>query len=219
MKLPSRVSPIQHALQQHGPEWRDFGDARIAWRYESQAFAEPAAHALGLCDLSPLAKLGVKGPHTAAWLEEQGVPLPAAMFETLPLEADGTIIRLGNDEFFLEDGLESSRLSQLDIKLGQGQSRVARVERQEATFLLTGSRALEVFAQTCAINFAAVPTNQVVMTRIAGVNVMVLPERGDNFYYYRLWVDPTFALSLWGSLAEITRQLGGQIVGVAAVFG
>ena len=221
MTAPTRVSPIQHVLERHRPEWRECGDARIAWRYDSADANDAAARTLGLCDLSPLAKLGLKGPNASAWLQEQGAPLPASVFESLHIDQDngdgGLIVRLGSDEFFLESGLRGDLLAQLDANLGRGRPGVVRVERQEATFLLTGSRALEVLAQTCGINFREVPSNRLVMTRVAGVNCSVLPEEADDFSRYRLWVDPTYAIALWDSVEQISRELGGQLVGASAI--
>ena len=215
---PTRVSPIHHLLLQHRPEWRDCGDAQIVWQYGSHSVAT-AARTLALCDLSPLAKLGVKGLQASAWLRQQTTPLPERVFDSLHLEDGGTVVKLGNDEFFLESGLEGSILPQLDINLGQGQPGVTRVERHEATFLLTGSRALDVLAQTCAINFLELPTNRLVMTRVAGVNCSILPEEVDDIPLYRLWVDPTYAAALWESVEQISNELGGQLVGASTVYG
>ena len=223
MTAPTRVSPIHDALLQHRPEWRDCGDARIAWRYDSVDAKDAAVRMLGLCDLSPLSKLGLKGPNASAWLQEQGAPLPASVFESLHLDDDndggGWIVRLGSDEFFLESGLRGDLLPQLDANLGRGLPGITCVERQEATFLLTGSRVLEVLAQTCGINFRKVPAKRLVMTRVAEVNCSVLPEGGDDLPLYRLWVDPTYAIALWDSVEQISRELGGQLVGASAIYG
>ena len=212
MTASTRVSPIHDALLKHRPEWRECGDAQIAWRYDSDDVKDAALRTLGLCDLSPLAKLGLKGPNASAWLQEQGATLPVLIYEALHLnngEEDdgGWIVRLGSDEFYLESGLHGEVLSHLDANLGRGRPGVARVERQEATFLLTGSRALEVLTQTCGIDFHKVPSNRLVMTRVAGVNCSVLPEEADDFPRYRLWVDPTYAIALWISLEQISNEL------------
>jgi len=223
MTAPARLSPIHDELQQLRPEWRECGDAQIAWRYDSADPNESAMHTLGLCDLSPLAKLGVKGPNASAWLQQQGLQLPASIIEALYLadgekDEGGWIVRLGSDEFFLESGLHGNVLSHLDANLGRGRPGISRVERQEATFLLTGSRTLEVLAQTCGIDFREAPAKRLVMTRIAGVNCSVLPEAADDLPRYRLWVDPTCAMALWDSLEQISRELGGQLVGASALY-
>ena len=212
------MSPIHDALLEYRPEWRDCGGARIAWRYEAAAADVAAVQTLGLCDLSPLAKLGLKGPHASAWLQQQGVRLPESIYAALHLDGRAWIVRFGGDEFFLESGLGGELLSKLDADLGRGQPGIARVERQEATFLLTGSRALEVLAQTCGINFRELPAGRLVISRVAGVNCSVLPEGDDKLPCYRIWVDPTYAVALWESLEQISRELGGQLVGAAAIY-
>jgi sarcosine oxidase subunit gamma len=217
MTPPIRVSPIHESLQQYRPEWRECGDARIAWRYDSAAADDDAVRTLGLCDLSPLAKLGLKGPNASVWLQEQGATLPASIFEALHFIDDGWIVRLGSDEFLLENGFEGDWIAQLDANLGRGRPGVTRIERQEATFLITGTRAPEVLAQSCGINFHEVPEIRLVITRVAGVNCSILTEGGNDLPRYRLWVDPTYAVALWNSLEQISRELGGQVVGASVL--
>lgn len=219
MTGPTRVSPIRDALEAHRPEWRQCGDAQIAWRYGAENAIDAAVCTLGLCDLSPLAKLGLKGPNASAWLQQQGVPKTESIYEELPLDDGGWIVRLGSDEFFLEGGLPGELLAQLDANLGRGRPGIARIERQEATLLLTGPRALEILAQTCGINFREVPAQRLVMTRVAGVNCSVLPEGDVQLPRYRLWVDPTYAIALWDSIEQISGELGGQLVGASAIYG
>ena len=212
------MSPVHDALLEYRPEWRECGGARIAWHYRSAAANDAALPALGLCDLSPLAKLGLTGPHASAWLQQQGVPLPESIYDALRLDDNGWIVRFGRDEFFLESGLGSELISKLDANLGRGRPGIARVERQEATFLLTGARALEVLAQTCGIDFRELPPKQLVISRVAGVNCCLLPEGDDKLPCYRIWVDPTYAVALWDSLAQISAELGGRLVGAAAIY-
>ncbi|MGI9456388.1 MAG: hypothetical protein ACR2NU_07490, partial [Aeoliella sp.] len=69
MKAPTRMSPIHHLLEEYRPAWRDCGDARIAWCYDSVGTDDDTLRTLSLSDLSPLAKLGLNGRNAQAWLQ------------------------------------------------------------------------------------------------------------------------------------------------------
>ena len=50
---------------------------------------------VGLCDVSLLEKLGLKGPGAAMWLGDLGLAVPADVYASGPLEAGGLVVRLG----------------------------------------------------------------------------------------------------------------------------
>jgi sarcosine oxidase subunit gamma len=172
-----------------------------------------ALRQLALCDLSALPKLGVKGAGAEAWLREQGIEVPPATYDTRALEsAEGVIVRLGVSDFFLEGGISDNVLSRLSAELARFPPQVYRVERQDATILLTGERAPEVLAQLCSIDFRSAPVGRVCLTRVGGVSCAVLPQASEA-PLFRLWVDYTYAVAFWEALVEVSGELGGQIVG------
>jgi sarcosine oxidase, subunit gamma len=158
---------------------------------------------LVLRDLSTLPKLGIKGPGAATWLQSQGIQVPPETYDARPLADGGLIVRLGLSDFFLEGGASGSILIPLSAEVSRFPPQVYRVERQDATILLSGARALEVLAQLCSIDFRSAPVGRVYLTRAGGVNCAVLPESSDEGTRFRIWVDYTFAVSFWESLAEI----------------
>src|SRR5437016_2875277 len=105
-----------------------------------------ALKTLCLSNLGAVPKLGLKGAGAEAWLREQGVDIPPATYDTRRLTDGGRIVRLGASDFFLEGG---DMLARLSAELDRGVPRVYRVERQDATFLLAGSRAVKMLAQLC----------------------------------------------------------------------
>jgi sarcosine oxidase, subunit gamma len=165
-----------------------------------------------LCDLSTLPKLGVKGRGAEAWLRTQGIILPAATYDTLPLDGGGLIVRLGSADFFLEGGDSDSVLPRLSAELARFPPQVYRVERQDSTFLLSGERAPEVLAQVCSIDFDSAPPRRLCLTRVAGINAAILPDRTEEGTLFRLWVDYTLAVYLWTILVEVKHDLGGRVV-------
>jgi sarcosine oxidase subunit gamma len=166
----------------------------------------------GLRDLSALPKLGVKGAAAEAWLREQGIEVPPATYDTLGLEDGGLIARLGSADFFLEGSSSEGVVSHLSAELGRFPPQVYRVERQDATFLLAGGRALQVLAELCSVDFQAAPIGRVCLTRLGGVNCAVLPQASDAGPVFRLWADYTWAVALWEILVEVTGERGGRIV-------
>ncbi len=216
---PTRPSPIHQILKSHHPQWRTTAGALFAWRYQKDDGEQRAMRDLGLCDLSPLAKLGVRGPAAAAWLQDQGIAAFDSIYDAQRLADGGWGVRTGANDFFFESGSECHVLAALDEALGRGTPEVVRVERQEATFLLTGSKTPELFAQTCAIDFREAVPGRVLMTRVAGVNCVILPEGTREVPRYRIWVDASYAVSLWEMLYEICHELGGQLIGAEAAGG
>jgi sarcosine oxidase subunit gamma len=213
-----RFSPIHAWLTAHTREWGSAGDAQLALRLDTADADQTAVSDLALCDVSVLAKLGLKGARAAEWLSSAGVTVPTEVFATGPLVGDGLVVRLGSEEFFLEEGLNQSFVVELGRRLGPGQPGIYRIERHDGTFLLCGQRATKVLAQTCGINFQETPFSRALFTRVAGINCTILPQMIGGVAIYRLWTDPSFAVDLWHTLDEITSELQGKIVGVASVY-
>lgn len=228
----TRHSPIQHLLETQSFEFRDFGGSSYAVRDGSEEDDLRTLELLGLCDLSGLHKLGLKGPDAETWLNSKGLDVPSDIFASRLLADGGVILRLGADEFFLEDNIANTNLSPLSVRIDSHKGRLVRVERQEATFLLTGCRALDVLAQTCGVNFREVTPQKVVFTRVAGVSCGVYPETlsppipagsgvpsvDAKASAYRLWVDPSYAVYLWETLAEICQSLDGGEIGAGCIY-
>ncbi|REJ75880.1 MAG: hypothetical protein DWQ34_06845 [Planctomycetota bacterium] len=213
----ARRSPIHDALEARGAEWRDVNGTTFAVRLRDEPAGDdiPAA---ALCDLSGLNQLGVKGPDAANWLSTAGVDVPADLYESRPLPSGGRVVRFGAHEFFLEDGIAGSKASELSEQLGFGAEQVYRVEHQDATFLLTGPRSLDVMAQTCGIDFREANGGRAIFTRVAGVSCALLPETIADQQAFRLWLDPSYAPYLWEELVVIVESLGGHVVGAGRLF-
>jgi sarcosine oxidase subunit gamma len=204
-------------LERPTTQWGRVAGMAIALHLGAPQEEAAAAAVLGLCDLSALPKLGVKGRGAEAFLRDQAIDVPAAIYDTRPLADGGLIVRLGASDFFLE-GVSGEVLPRLSVALAGAIPGVYRVERQDATLLLVGTRAQEVLAQVCSIDFRTAPSGRLILTRAAGVNCGILPESIGGRPVYRFWVDPTYAVSLWQMLAEIVEDLGGRVVGAACFY-
>jgi sarcosine oxidase subunit gamma len=204
MRETIRQSPLQDLFTAEQPPGVDVQAERL--------------QAVGLCEMSLLEKLGVKGPDAAAWLAEQGLDVPAAVYASGPLEEGGLIVRLGVDEFLLEAGSPDRSLAPLRDALPADSPQLLPVVREDATLLLCGTRASDLLAQSCGHDFSKCPSAQLVYTRVAGVSCGILPQQIVGRSVYRLWLDPSFAIYLWEVLGEIARELGGGVVAESAIL-
>ena len=213
-----RRSPIHHLLAARRPEWGTICKMQIAVRFQATELERDAMSTLAVCDASGLLKLGIKGGEAESLLVNVGVSGQAVIYETATLTDGGLIARLGADEFFLESGVSGETAGMMRERLSKFSGRAFAVERQEATFMLFGSRSGEVLAQTCGLDMSAAVAERYLATRVAAVNCGVLPSHRNGVPLYRFWVDYSFAESLWDSLATICDELGGSIIGVGCVW-
>lgn len=216
--IETPLSPVHGDLEARGAQWGLGGRAPIAVHVDEPEIEHQAKATLALCDCSALSKLGVKGPDAATWLGKRGIGVPDGAFESGGLADGGVVVNLTGGEFFAESGPASETVPMLAAHLGQGQSGVARVQRQDATFLLSGSRARQVLAQTCGIDFDQAPPRRLILTRLAGVTCAVLPQPEQDIEVYRLWVDHSHAVYLWQALVQISGELGGRVIGAACFY-
>ena len=200
--MTTRRSPIEDWLEHSRPLLNDVG----------------ALQSLALCDLSALPKIGIKGADAENFVADQGIDVPRAIYESRQLADGGLIVRLAMDEFILESGIAGGTVSEVSANLDAADGKVFRVERQEATFLLIGCRAIDVLAQSCGINFHETTARRLVLTRVAGVNAGVFPETIASQPAFRIWVDYTYALYLWEALVQICEDLDGKLVDAGCIF-
>ena len=157
-------SPVREHLDSLCAEWRCLDGFEFAVRIRDYETETAAMNLLGLCDLSGLRKVGVKGPGAQSWLESVEINVPQGVFDSQALGNDGLIVRTGMNEFFLQDGIGTRVVASLVDRVESHGGPLFRVEHQEATFLLTGSRSIDVLAQTCGINFREAARRTAVFT-------------------------------------------------------
>lgn len=208
------MSPVHDLIARHQPRW-----ATIAEMCAAADFGDPAADAetarkLGLCDVSALTRVLVKGAGAKAALEAHRVMIPAAVYDVAEVEGGGIVLRTGGSEYILEDGPQGA-LSAAIVASHTPKPDLVIHARQDASFLLSGGGALDVLLQTCGYDFSR-REHKLVYTRVAGVSCGVLPRTLNRVDVFQLWLDPSFAPYLWETLEEIVHEAGGRHVGVSA---
>jgi sarcosine oxidase subunit gamma len=189
-------------------------------------------------------RFGLKGPRAAEWLAGHGIVVPttpntwsgspvardaaAAHGEASAHDATLFAARLGTGEFFLEDCAGGTTLRGIAPSAEAYPPGVYPVLREDAAFLLAGQGSLDVLAQVCNVNFAALAldSHPVIMTLMIGVAVLVVPQtpapqaRGvpqdvAAERLYRIWCDPTFGPYVEESLETVVVECGGNYRGVS----
>ena len=172
---------------------------------------------LALADLSCLLRLGLKGAGVLSWLRENGLQTAEALYAVTPIEEHGILVRIDREEVILEDGIRGQVVSRIRDRLSANPPGIYRVERPEASFLLTGSQTDEVLRQTCGHDFRG-SEGQVVLSRVAGVSCRLLRVEVSGIAGLRIWLDPSYSVYLWETLLGIVREDGGDAVGLGCLY-
>lgn len=216
---PLRFSPVFPLLKARGGIWNLTDESEILLRFQPANEEFRRSQSLGLCDLSPSKKWGVKGSEAYEWLAQRDILPPDGILTFHILPKGGLIARAGDDEFLLETLPWDSQLDQLNSEIACLEtSQVLSIDHDEATIALTGTLRLKVLAQTCGLDPRQLNPGTLSWTRIAGVSSCLLPMEFACGPGIRIWVDASDACSLWESLSEIVEDLGGAIVGTECLF-
>ncbi len=208
-----RTSPLAHRFATLHPEWVDVQGMALAASLPGET--PERTQTLGVCDLSGLARVGVKGPHAAEWLAARDVSAPLRPNSWRPIEGGGLVARLARTEFLVEDGFGGGMALRLAPELRPGSPGVYPVPRQDCALALTGTKVNELLVQTCNVDFSALDSaaRDVTLTQMVGVSVTVLRADIGATPCYRLWCDGTSGVYLWETLTGIAAELGGGPIG------
>lgn len=214
-------SPVHKAIERLNPEWDRIGTTPVALHLGDPSGESALRRRLALCDASSLKRFGVKGPDASRWLEERGIDVPekANSWTTAP-DGRGLVARLGRNEFLVEDSPEGSVTDGLGDVLDSSVPGIYPVLRQDAAFVLAGGRSEDVMRQVCGVDFDSLDqeARPVVLTRVAIISAVVLPQVQDGIQIYRIWCDAPYGMYLWEEISAIVVEFGGGVVGLSAMF-
>ena len=227
MNLPVQ-SPLHETLQKEHPraKWGEVCGMSVPLYLADPAKETELAKNLALADASVLPRIVVKGPQAAAFLQSLGISIPESILKVAPLKNGGLIARTGGSEFFLEGGPVGWDSSPVPVSDGTGVPSyesivgpgVYPVLRQDASLIISGSRAGELFRHVSSYDFLTEPHHDLVFTPIAGVSCSVLRTELNGIPVFRLWTDGTYGLYIWHTLLEVATELGGGAVGTAVFY-
>ncbi len=178
----------------------DSADAKKAILKEAKKIELQNAQKVGLCDLSPLSRIGGKGKITKN----------APAVNTMEIKDHLLFCRVGEDEAFVLSTNEDKAV--LGDYLPQPRIHIPRRD-SHCQIGLCGAHADEVLARLCSISPPQYP--HLLQTRAADLSVLIIPaiaESNAQPAYYIL-ADSGYALHIWNALYSVATKLGGGIIG------
>lgn len=208
-----RTSAMHEWSASRAASWLDIDGMRLPARLHASEREAALVDELALCDESGPRKVAVAGADAAAVVAAAGLAVPDERY-AISRAFDGSLVaRTAPREVVVQNGPAGGPVTA--IRVAGHDARL--IDNEDATLVVAGRRARELFAQTCGVDFRNAPLERLIYTRVAGVSCAIAPLPGRAAPVYRLWVDYSYALALWESLVEIVEGLGGGVVGVEGV--
>lgn len=159
-----------------------------------------------ISDYSLQPRYGCKGPQAENWLSFQGISVPG-LINSVCRGSNGVtrVLQLGQTEFLVEADHQTINA----LYSNPRQPGVYPVCRQDACIGLQGLNLNALLLQICNINFhgPTVTNTSVVLTSMAGVSVIVVPDLLAPIPNCTIWCDGTYGHYLWRTLQAIAMQL------------
>lgn len=218
----ARRTPLRRLLESAGAEWRDLGDAAVAWKIGG----ETDATRLAIVDLSPLPRLGFKGRGTIAAMKNRGVFVVAEPNKAFRQADGGLCLVLGPGEILLLSNFTGDGASLDAMPDGW------RIEDEEDTypllrrdshawFAVTGGDAPAMFAKLCAVDLRLNKFPDLSIAQTSAANMTVIIARADDAGtpVYHLLADSASAVYLCSCLVDAAAEFGGRMAGLSALRG
>lgn len=220
-----RRSFVYRLLAEAGAEFAEVSGAAVAAGFGGPVEDEAAsARALGLADLSPLPRIGFKGPGALRWLADQGVTGLAGNNRADRQEDGDLAVRLAPGEALILGPVTST--SGLCERLGQagpgdGAAGCYPVPRGDSHFwfALTGADAAPMLAKLCGVDLrpGRFADGEVAQTSVARLGTVVVRADLGAVPVYHLLGDSASAEYYWRALLDAMSEFEGRPVGLAAL--
>lgn len=172
-----------------------------------------------LTNRSSRVRVGCKGPGAEEWLAGQGIAVPRGA-NRFSLDSRGLLsARIATSEFLFEateaDATSALSASGRSLELAQIPSGVYPVLRQDFVIEIAGARALDLFAETCAVDLVPVErestatSGPVILTSMIGIGTTIVCRTSGDGSSFTVWSDPSYSHYFWNQLLAIAVGLGG----------
>jgi len=212
----SRRSFVYPALVRAGAEFAQVHGAAVA-----TSFPGTPDPALGLVDLSPLVRTGIRGSRVPDWMRERGWPFPETPNIAARTNSGATVLRLGSTELIVlsaprGDGTDVAAL-EAEIP-GDG---VWHLPRRESYFwfLLRGAVAVDCLHKLCGVDLrpAHFAPGAIAQTSVARVNTIVVRAYDEQTPSFHLLADSASAAWFWDAMLDAMNEFGGGPLGLHAL--
>jgi len=226
-----RRSYVYRVLEAAGARFAALGDAAVAMDFGKPPETElERARSLGIADLSPLPRTGLKGAGTVEWLSEQGLVIGPESNRAYAQAGSALAARLAPTEVLLLDGLagEGRLIRRLEEAWRWGEEQPRKLigypmprADSHCWFAVSGAQAPAMFAKICGADlrpakFAEGAIAQISVAKISAI--VIRHDLGPTTSFYLL-ADSASAEYLWHCVTDAMTEFEGGPVGLAALRG
>lgn len=221
----SRRSFVYRLLAARGAAFTEISGGAVAARFGGSAEEEVAsARSLGLADLSPLPRIGFKGPGALEWLGARGIAGLETDNRAYRQDGDDIAVRLGPGEALILGAIarESGLCPRLEEALSDdyvtGCYPVLRGD-SHFWFVVAGAQAAPMLAKLCGVDLRPdrFPNGAVAQTSVARLNTVIVRVDLGSVPAFQLLGDSASAEYYWGVLIDAMAEFGGRPVGLIAL--
>ena len=221
-------SPVYRKLQNLDAEFAEINGYAIAITIGDSAAQATAVRQLSLCDLSGLARFGLKGPGTSHWLAEQGLAIPPDSNRARRQRDGALLARLAATEFLVLGDLDPRSLHiehlieawrRCDEPPAATRGFIVPRQDSHTWFRITGREAAATLAKLCAVDLRAPAFDplQVAQTSIARLNAIVIRDDVADIRAFHLLADTASAGYWWDCLLDAGAEHDMGVVGLDAL--
>jgi len=209
----NRRSPLHAWFSEQGATFTDIGDAAVV-----SGFPDREAPPLGLLDLTPLPRTGVKGRRALAWLAEVGWPVPGTNNTSVVTASAQRVARLADGEALILSAIagDAGRVRELaDAIPGAGAWPVARRDGS-CWFLLAGDAAVDCLQKLCGIDLRPerFPADAVAQTSVARTNAVLIRDAALPRPAFHILADSASTGWFHAALLDAMAEFDGAPMGV-----
>ena len=215
-------SSVRRDLEAQGASFRIVDGCEVAADYGGSDEVGRAS-SLGLIDLSPLPRIGFKGPNTAAWLHGLDIALPEQSNRAARVRNEGLAARLAPGEALLLGPLDGDggAIGALESAWSYDVPGVWPVPRRDASFwfLVVGRHATALFAKICGVDLRAkaFADGAIAQTSVARTNCIIISSSVGGLPAYDLLGDSASAAFMLTSILDAMAEFDGALVGFDAL--
>lgn len=158
-----------------------------------------------LADLSCLRKILVIGSGAAAWLAHRQLPVPPLL--TRVATPGQWVAQLNARQYLVSEDLDSVG----SFEFERGDSEVCLIAADWVELALRGPMTDDLLSELCPTQLAQYPTSAWIPTLLAEAEVAI--HRGEGPQHYRVLCAPAEGPYVFSTLARLTGELGGIIIG------
>ena len=193
-----------------GAVWEQCFDSQLVSSYKDAEVLEvDQSLQIGIADLSPLPRIGFKGPESDRWLETQGYSYATALNRAY-LQHDGSLIcRLAENEMLWLNGFQNP-CPPPDIGMNDAGCYAIRRQDSHIEVVVLGAATVDMMAKLCAVDLSphAFQNLSIAQTSVARLSAIIVRSDIAETPAMRILVDSSSARYFWQCLLDAMEEYG-----------